>query len=114
MEWNFKKENAFDARKEQGESLRKNWPNFVPVIVEKLSKTTGTQKLMVQSDLPMFQFYYIVRSRIKLRSEDALFFFINNKIPCSSATIGSIYQENADPDNFLYVAYGEESVYGNS
>ncbi len=41
------------------------------------------------------------------------FFFINNKIPCSSATIGSIYQENADPDNFLYVAYVEESVYGN-
>jgi len=52
------------------------------------------------------------RKRISLRPEDALFFFVNNVIPPTSATMGSLYQEHHEEDFFLYIAYSDESVYG--
>jgi len=54
----------------------------------------------------------IPRKRISLRPEDALFFFVNNVIPPTSATMGSLYQEHHEEDFFLYIAYSDESVYG--
>jgi len=38
------------------------------------------------------QFYFLIRKRIHLRAEDALFFFVNNVIPPTSATMGLLYQ----------------------
>uniref|UniRef100_A0A669QS97 Uncharacterized protein n=1 Tax=Phasianus colchicus TaxID=9054 RepID=A0A669QS97_PHACC len=37
-------------------------------------------------------FYFLIRKRIHLRAEDALFFFVNNVIPPTSATMGQLYQ----------------------
>ena len=58
------------------------------------------------------QFYFLIRKRIHLRPEDALFFFVNNVIPPTSATMGQLYQEHHEEDFFLYIAYSDESVYG--
>ena len=46
--------------------------------------------------------------RISLRPEDALFFFVNNVIPPTSATMGSLYQVRLEvvyifPDDILEV-----------
>ena len=71
------------------------------------------KKYLVPSDLTVGQFYFLIRKRISLRSEDALFFFVNNVIPPTSATMGSLYQEYHSDDFFLYIAYSDESVYGN-
>ncbi|XP_063043655.1 gamma-aminobutyric acid receptor-associated protein-like [Engraulis encrasicolus] len=60
------------------------------------------------------QFYFLIRKRIHLRAEDALFFFVNNVIPPTSATMGLLYQEHHEEDFFLYIAYSDESVYGDS
>ena len=58
------------------------------------------------------QFYFLIRKRIHLRAEDALFFFVNNVIPPTSATMGQLYGEHHEEDFFLYIAYSDESVYG--
>lgn len=50
------------------------------------------KKYLVPSDLTVGQFYFLIRKRIHLRPEDALFFFVNNVIPPTSATMGSLYQ----------------------
>lgn len=42
--------------------------------------------------LSVGQFYFLIRKRIHLRAEDALFFFVNNVIPPTSATMGQLYQ----------------------
>ena len=52
------------------------------------------KKYLVPNDLTVGQFYILIRKRIKLRAEDALFFFVNNQIPPTSATIGALYQVN--------------------
>lgn len=86
------------------------------VIVEKAPKARigdlDKKKYLVPSDLTVGQFYFLIRKRIHLRPEDALFFFVNNVIPPTCATMGSLYQEHHEEDYFLYIAYSDESVYG--
>ncbi|KAL1465430.1 hypothetical protein WDU94_005006 [Cyamophila willieti] len=86
------------------------------VIVEKAPKARigdlDKKKYLVPSDLTVGQFYFLIRKRVQLRPEDALFFFVNNVIPPTSATMGSLYQEHHEEDFFLYIAYSDENVYG--
>ena len=69
---------------------------FFQVIVEKAPKARigdlDKKKYLVPSDLTIGQFYFLIRKRIHLRPEDALFFFVNNVIPPTSATMGALYQ----------------------
>lgn len=116
MRFSYKEENDFSKRKAEGEKIRKKYPDRVPVIVEKAPKARigelDKKKYLVPSDLTVGQFYFLIRKRIQLRPEDALFFFVNNCIPPTSYTMGSLYQEHHEDDYFLYIAFSDESVYG--
>uniref|UniRef100_A0A8C5MEE5 Gamma-aminobutyric acid receptor-associated protein-like 1 n=1 Tax=Leptobrachium leishanense TaxID=445787 RepID=A0A8C5MEE5_9ANUR len=116
MKFVYKEEHAFEKRRSEGEKIRKKYPDRVPVIVEKAPKARigdlDKKKYLVPSDLTVGQFYFLIRKRIHLRAEDALFFFVNNVIPPTSATMGQLYQEHHEEDFFLYIAYSDESVYG--
>nr|CAD7424564.1 unnamed protein product [Timema monikensis] len=96
MKFQYKEEHAFEKRKAEGEKIRRKYPERVPVIVEKAPKARigdlDKKKYLVPSDLTVGQFYFLIRKRIHLRPEDALFFFVNNVIPPTSATMGSLYQ----------------------
>ncbi|VDK85364.1 unnamed protein product [Litomosoides sigmodontis] len=116
MKWVYKEENPFEKRRAEGEKIRRKYPDRIPVIVEKAPKARlhdlDKKKYLVPSDLTVGQFYFLIRKRIHLRPEDALFFFVNNSIPQTMTTMGQIYQENHEEDLFLYIAYSDESVYG--
>jgi len=96
MKWQYKEEHPFEKRRAEGEKIRRKYPDRVPVIVEKSPKARigdlDKKKYLVPSDLTVGQFYFLIRKRISLRPEDALFFFVNNVIPPTSATMGSLYQ----------------------
>lgn len=116
MKFQYKEDHPYEYRKKEGEKIRKKYPDRVPVIVEKAPKARvpdlDKRKYLVPSDLTVGQFYFLIRKRIHLRPEDALFFFVNNTIPPTSATMGQLYEDNHEEDCFLYVAYSDESVYG--
>merc|ERR1712130_392295 len=96
MKWQYKEEHPFEKRRAEGEKIRRKYPDRVPVIVEKSPKARigdlDKKKYLVPSDLTVGQVYFLIRKRISLRPEDALFFFVNNVIPPTSATMGSLYQ----------------------
>merc|ERR1712107_470617 len=114
MGWQYKEEHPFEKRRTWGEKIRRKYPDRVPVIVEKSPKARigdlDKKKYLVPSDLTVGQFYFLIRKRISLRPEDALFFFVNNVIPPTSATMGSLYQEHHEEDFFLYIAYSDVCV----
>jgi len=116
MKFQYKEDYPFEKRRAEGEKIRHKYPDRMPVIVEKAPKARigdlDKKKYLVPSDLTVGQFYFLIRKRIHLRPEEALFFFVNNQIPPTSATLSSIYQEHHDEDFFLYIAYSDESVYG--
>merc|ERR1712080_35305 len=114
---NFRNQ-SFDKRKAEGLKIRGKHPDKVPIILERLQTARmgemEKKKYLVPTNITVGQFYYLVRSKINLRQEDALFFFINNMIPNSSTTLESLYQEHREEDYFLYISYSDESVYGSA
>ncbi|EDV23974.1 Gamma-aminobutyric acid receptor-associated protein [Trichoplax sp. H2] len=116
MRWQYKEDFPFEKRRSEGQMIRKKYPDRIPVIVEKAPKARvvdiDKKKYLVPADLTVGQFHFLIRKRVALRPEDALFFTVNNVIPPTSMTMGSLYEDHHEEDFFLYVAYSDESVYG--
>ena len=56
---------------------------------------------------------YVIRNRLKLSSDKAIFLFVNGKIMNNTCLIEQIYQTEKDQDQFLYVTYcSEKNVFG--
>jgi GABA(A) receptor-associated protein len=51
------------------------------------------------------QFCYVIRKRIKLAPEKAIFIFVNEVLPPAAALMSSVYDEHKDEDGFLYITY---------
>ena len=115
MNFVYKEEYPLEKRGSEGEKIWKKYPDRVLVIVEKAPKVQigdlDKKIYLMPSDLIVGQFYFLIGKQVHLWAEDALFFFVNNVIPPTSATMGQLYQEHHEEDFFLYIAYGDESVY---
>ena len=99
--------------------LLSRYPDRIPVIC-KQSSTSNTDtpkiektKFLVSRELTVGQFIHVVRTRIEMPAEKALFFFVNdNIIPKTSENIFSIYEQYKSNDNLLYVTYTSENTFG--
>ena len=58
------------------------------------------------------QFVYIIRKRIKLESNQALFVTVNSVLESSNILISELYQTHKDEDGFLYIIYTSENTFG--
>lgn len=112
----FKEKYDFDKRKAEVDRIRDKYPTKIPIIVEKNKKSSVPDldkgKFLVPADLTVGQFLHIVRKRIKLTPEQALYVFINNTIPPTSAPLTSLYENHKDEDGFLYIIYSGENTFG--
>jgi hypothetical protein len=83
--------------------------NSSQVICEKVEKsdiaTIDKKKYLVPADLTVGQFVYVIRKRIKLSPEKAIFIFVDEVLPPTAALMSSIYEEHKDEDGFLYITY---------
>jgi GABA(A) receptor-associated protein len=112
----FKNQFSIDKRTQEASRIMKKYPDRVPVIVEKAKgseiSNIDKKKYLVPSDLTMGQFMYVIRKRINLKSEQALFLFVNNNFPSVSELMYTVYKENYDTDGFLYILYSGENSFG--
>ncbi|GFH20750.1 autophagy protein Atg8 ubiquitin like-domain-containing protein [Haematococcus lacustris] len=112
----FKQEHALDKRKAEAARIKDKYPDRIPVIVEKADKSDipdiDKKKYLVPSDLTVGQFVYVIRKRIKLTPEKAIFIFVRNILPPTAALMSSIYEEHRDEDGFLYITYSGENTFG--
>lgn len=116
----FKKEFTFKERKEDADRVLNKYPDRVPIICERNKRASkdcpniDKKKFLVPKDLTMGQFLYVIRHRLKLPSEKAIFLFASNLIVSGSANINEIYNLHADEDGFLYITYCLENVFGSN
>ena len=114
----FKSEHSLDGRKAESSRIKKKYPDRIPIIVEKAknSKTNvpdiDKKKYLVPYDLTIGQFVYVIRKRIKLRPDEAIFVFVRNVLPPTAAIISQIYDDHMDEDGFLYITYSGENTFG--
>ncbi|KAF8379247.1 hypothetical protein HHK36_028679 [Tetracentron sinense] len=105
-----------EKRRAEAARIREKYPDRIPVIVEKAERSDipniDKKKYLVPADLTVGQFVYVIRKRIKLSAEKAIFIFVDNVLPPTGAIMSTIYDEKKDEDGFLYVTYSGENTFG--
>ena len=118
MEFQYKINNSLDNRKSQYRKVIENHPDSVPVILERakgctINKTIKT-KYILSKELTIAEFVKIIREKLELNPDRALFFLVNGKHSLTmTEELGHAYEKYKDKnDGFLYMTYSEEMVYG--
>lgn len=112
----FKEEFTFNQRLAEASRVLTKYPDRIPIICERNYRSNvqdiDKKKYLVPGDLTCGQFVYVIRKRLCLRAEKAIFLFINGIIPSSNQNLASVYHEHKDLDGFLYITYSDENVFG--
>ena len=115
----FKKDYSFKERFEESKRVLTKYPDRKPIICEKSNNNNTTnlpdidkKKYLVPDELTIGQFIYVIRNRMKLKPDEAIFLFINKRMMPTTAIIGQIYPQEKDNDGFIYIEYSKENVFG--
>ncbi len=116
--YEFKDKYTYEKRKEESYKIQLKYPDRVPIVCEIVEKdrktiTLDRCKYLVPKDITICQFMYIIRKRIKLSPESALYLFNeNSELPLSSEIIGNYYYKYKNLDGFLYFSISLENTFG--
>jgi GABA(A) receptor-associated protein len=105
-------------RCEESSRIISKYHDKIPVICEvspsadiKLKITTV--KYLVPRDLTVGQLAYVIRKRLELPPEKAMFIMIDNMIvPPTAALVSDIYSKHKDSDGFAYFSVCFENFFG--
>ncbi len=114
------KMNYSPVSKKKIEEMLIKHPNRVPIIISSTSfKEHGQHRFIVPNNITICEFMKILRNKVSLKPEDAIFIFVNDKslknnaimVP-SSASVESIYNQYKDQNLILNLIYEKEAVFG--
>jgi GABA(A) receptor-associated protein len=114
----FKNCFSFNDRITESTRIIKKYPDRIPIICER-STSSGNdcpqidkKKFLVPYDFTIGQFLFMIRKRMQLPPEKALFLFVNNVFYNSYQLLSNIYETEKDEDGFLYIIYASENTFG--
>ena len=112
----YQQSHSLDSRRTESERIRKKYPDRIPVIMEKCrSSTMNTlqqSKFLVPDSITVSQLIYVIRKKVKLGPQEALFVFIHDSLPNSAMNMKEIYELHKENDGFLYLLYSNENTFG--
>lgn len=116
----FRTATSSSSRSAESEKIIHKFPGRIPVILE--IRHTEQHKLppldkakfLVPEELTVGQFIFVIRRRIHLSHEKALFLFLNNHTLAPTAgSMGALYAEHKNKeDGFLYITVASEDAFG--
>ncbi|KAJ8954210.1 hypothetical protein NQ318_005805 [Aromia moschata] len=108
-----------EVRKEEILAIRSRFPSKIPIMVQRYHRESHLPQLdksryLVPQDLAMSQFLSVIRNRINLNPNQALYLLVNNRSMMSlSLTLGQVYAEHANTeDGYLYITYASQETFG--
>lgn len=110
----FRKKNQNDLMTEYN-NIRQKYPDRIPVLVDRARKEDpklDKNKYLCPTDLTLGQFVNVIRKRLKVGPEQALYFFVgrNTLVPLGHC-MTQVFAEHA-VDGFLEIKYCKESTFG--
>ena len=114
----FKHQFGFEDRLAEAKRVLSKYPDRVPIICERSLISThdcpviDKRKYLVPRTYTMGEFLFVIRKRLKLPPEKAIFLFVNDIIPSTTSVIGIVYQTYKDADGYLYMSYSQENTFG--
>jgi GABA(A) receptor-associated protein len=115
---NFKNKYNFEDRFIESSRIMFIYPDRLPIICERSISAPSDcpdidkKKYLIPNDLTVGQFIYVIRQRLQLHPEKAIFLLINGIIPTTSQHMNAIYNLYKDDDGFLYISYTFENTFG--
>ena len=115
----FKTQFSFKEREKFCVNILSKYPDRIPVICEKHPYSRNApnidkNKYLVDHYLTLAQFILVIRKRMRIKPELALFIFVNGTIPSNSSFVYNLFLDNRDDDGFLYITYDIENTFGNN
>jgi GABA(A) receptor-associated protein len=113
----FRETHSLEKRTEVAGRIVSKYVDRVPVIVEKApgdAPDLAKSKYLVPMGMTVGKFIFELRKHFVggVSQEKAVFLFVNNILPPTSAQMSYIYQQYKDPDGFLYLVYASENTFG--
>ena len=111
-------EKTFDQRLKESTKVLEKYSDRVCIYVDKSESCDNLlnldkNKYLVPNYLTIGQFIYVIRNRIKLPKEKALFFYSkNNYLLSGNATMIELYNKYKEDDGFFYITYTSENCFG--
>ena len=113
---NFKSQYSFNERFCESIRIIKKYPDKLPIICEKNSIKDPNilkTKYLVNVDLKVAQFMFVIRSKMTIDVTQAIYLFVNGStIVPSNTYLATIYELYKDNDGFLYLDYATENTFG--
>jgi GABA(A) receptor-associated protein len=110
----FRLRYPLEKRLQESTNILKKYPERIPVILN-ISQTLpkiDKIKYLVPKDLTLAQFIGVVRKRMIMDSEKAIYVSIDDTLPACSDDMISIYDKYKNEDGFLYLNFGMENTFG--
>lgn len=117
----FQDDYPFNERQAESTRVRIKYPEHIPVIVEKIARSTipvlKNKKYLIPVNCTVGEFIYLIRKKMKedsveLLPEQAFFLFVKGTIPSTAAKLNEVYHNHKDKDGFLYINYSSENTFG--
>jgi len=122
----FREQHSFEKRYAEAHRVLEKYPGRIPVICERDPRNSNLppdqkKKFLIPTDMTIGQFVYVVRQRVRLPPEKAIFMFITKVkqdgsttsiLAPTSQTFDKVYYDCKDRDGFLYVVTASENVFG--
>lgn len=114
----FKDKYTLEDRKNESERILIKFTDRIPLIISKNNKCKkindmNKNKFLIPKLITVGQLTYVIRKKINLLPEKAIFVFFNkNTLVPSYYTLEKVYEEFKDDDGFLYAYYSDENSYG--
>ena len=118
MQQPYKTRVPFEERLDESTRIRAKFPGRIPLIVERARTSDkkipvlDKEKFLVPRDLTVAQFLFIVRRRLTLPPEIAIFLFVNGTLPTTGTLMSELYSIHCDRDGFMYAQYSGENTFG--
>lgn len=119
-DFHFQNLYTFDERFKESCRVKEKYPDRIPVICEINPKDAKKQqhqqlvktKYLVHKDMLAGQFIQVIRTKMQLDKNVAIFMIINGRMASSSQIMYNLYERNRHKDGFVYIHYSFENVFG--
>ena len=104
---------------DQISKILNKYPDRIPVIINKRETDTtlpslDNNKYLIPRTFKFGEFVILIRKKIKLDSNKAIFVFVDNILPPNNTSLEELYSRYKDPDGYLYVTYCLENTFGDN
>jgi GABA(A) receptor-associated protein len=115
----FKTKFSYEERVVESGRVRRKYPSRVPVVVERAESAQtmshiDRQRFLVPYDLTVGQLAYIIRRRVKLEPDNAMFLFFGGQSAAQNEFVSAVDERCREEDGFLYATYTCENTFGHN